>query len=99
MSDLPPVQIQELQPVKRTERYKQGVIVTIKTRDGRSSTSTVYAPKGSAILGIAWDDVESKYRSLTPFAKLSQSNIDASAKVLRNFRDVKNVAELVDLLK
>ena len=24
MSDLPPVQIQELQPVKRTERYKQG---------------------------------------------------------------------------
>ena len=85
-------------PTENVERFKQGVIVTIRTRDGRTSTSTVYAPRGSAILGIDWADVEDKYRSLTPFAKLSEQNIDASIKVIRNFRDVKNVAELVDLL-
>ena len=85
-------------PTENVERFKQGVIVTIKTKDGRTSTSTVYAPRGSAILGIDWADVENKYRSLTPFAGLSEQNIEASIKVLRHFRDVKSVGELVGLL-
>jgi 2-methylcitrate dehydratase PrpD len=86
-------------PTENLERYKAGATVTIRTKDGRDHTSTVYAPRGAAILGIAWDDVESKYRALGPFAKFSGDNLEASLKVIRNFRDVKNVAELVGLLR
>ncbi len=86
-------------PTENLERYTAGAIVTIKTRDGRSHSSTVYAPRGAAILGIDWTDVDAKYRALTAYAKLSGDNLEASMKVIRNFREVKNVAELVRLLR
>jgi len=86
-------------PTENLERYKSGAIVTIRTRDGRSHSSTVYAPRGAAILGIAWADVEGKYRALAPFAKFSGENFEASIKVIRNFRKVKKVSELVGLLR
>ena len=86
-------------PTENLERYKSGAIVSIRTRDGRTHSSTVYAPKGAAILGIDWADVEAKYRALAPFAKLSGKNLDASMKVIRNFREVKKVSELVGLLR
>ena len=86
-------------PTADLERYKSGAIVTIKTKDGKTHSSTVYAPKGAAILGIDWLDVEAKYLALTPYAKLSGNNLAASMKVIRNFRDVRNVSELVELLR
>jgi 2-methylcitrate dehydratase PrpD len=86
-------------PTENLERYKSGAIVTIRTRDGRSHSSTVYAPRGAAILGIAWADVEGKYRALAPFAKFSGGNLETSIKVIRNFREVKKVSELVGLLR
>ena len=86
-------------PSENLERYKAGATVTIRTKDGRSTSSTVYAPRGAAILGIAWDDVENKYRALAPFAKFSGKNLEASMKVIRNFREVKNVSELIRLLR
>ena len=86
-------------PTENLERYKSGAIVTIRTRDGRSHSSTVYAPKGAAMLGIDWADVEGKYRALAPYAKLSGGNLEASMKVIRNFREAKKVSELVGLLR
>ncbi len=86
-------------PTENLERYKAGASVTIKTSDGRSFTDTVYAPRGAAILGIEWRDVESKYRALAPYAKFSGGNLEQSMRVIRSFRDVKNVAELVGLLR
>jgi 2-methylcitrate dehydratase PrpD len=86
-------------PTENLERYKSGAIVTIRTRDGRHHSSTVHAPRGAAILGIEWADVEAKYRALAPFAKFSGANLEASMKVIRNFREVKNVSELVGLLR
>ncbi len=86
-------------PTENLERYKSGAIVTIRTKDGRSHSSTVYAPKGAAILGIDWADVEAKYRALAPFAKFSGKNLEASMNVIRNFREVKKVSELIGLLR
>jgi 2-methylcitrate dehydratase PrpD len=86
-------------PTEHLERYKSGAIVTITTRDGRSHSSTVYAPKGAAMLGIEWSDVESKYRALAPYARFSGENLEKSMAVIRNFRGVKNVSELVGLLR
>jgi len=59
----------------------------------------VYAPRGSAILGIDWSDVEGKYRALAPYAKLSGDNLEASIEVIRGLCKVKNVSELVGLLR
>ncbi|MGZ5175956.1 MAG: MmgE/PrpD family protein [Burkholderiales bacterium] len=86
-------------PTENLERYKSGAIVTIRTRDGRNHSSTVYAPRGAAILGIEWRDVEAKYRALAPFAKFSGENLEASMKVIRNFREVRKVSELINLLR
>jgi 2-methylcitrate dehydratase PrpD len=86
-------------PTENLARYKAGARVTIKTRDGRSHSSTVYAPKGAAILGIAWADIEAKYRALAPYGKLSGDNLEQSLKAVRRLRDSKNVGELIGLLR
>jgi 2-methylcitrate dehydratase PrpD len=86
-------------PTENLERYKAGATVTITTRDGRTYSSTVYAPKGAAMLGISWDDVEAKYRALAPFGNFSGDNLEASMKVIRRFDEVKNVSELIRLLR
>src|SRR5262249_61472989 len=59
-----------LPPTENAERYRQGATVTIALRDGRSFTSTVYAPKGSGPLGIAWNDIDAKFRALAPLGGL-----------------------------
>lgn len=86
-------------PSENLERFKSGATVTIKTRDGRLHTSTVHAPRGSAVLGISWADIAAKYRSLVPYANLSGDNLELSLRVIRDFRRVRHVAELVDLLR
>jgi 2-methylcitrate dehydratase PrpD len=86
-------------PTENVSRYRQGATVKIRTGDGRVSTSTVFAPKGAAAGGIAWDDVESKSRSLLPRAGLPQRQIEASLAVIHGFRDVNDVSKLIDLLQ
>ncbi|HYC46872.1 MAG TPA: MmgE/PrpD family protein [Burkholderiales bacterium] len=86
-------------PTENVARYKSGATVTITTRDGRRHTSTVYAPRGAAILGIAWDDIEAKYRALAPYAKFTGDNLEASLKVIRDFHHVPNVSALTTLLR
>jgi len=86
-------------PTEDVERYRQGATVTIRTKDGRTFTNTVYAPKGSGLLGITWADVDAKYRTLVPSAKLSGQQIDDSLQVIHDFRQVKHVSSLLDLLR
>jgi 2-methylcitrate dehydratase PrpD len=85
-------------PTENVARYRQGATVTIRTRNGRSSTSTVYAPRGAGFLGIAWADVDTKYRSLMPHSGLTGEQIEASLAVIHDFRGLPNVAALTDLL-
>ena len=85
-------------PTQQVEEYKQGATVTIQTKDGRSFSSTVFAPKGAGSLGIDWADVDAKYRSLVPGSGLSGQQIEESLEVIHDFSSVKHVSELVDLL-
>ncbi len=73
--------------------------VTIRTRDGRSVTSTVYVPKGSGMLGIAWADIDAKYRTLMPHAGLTGRQIEASLEIIHDFRRVAAVAPLIAQLR
>ena len=79
-------------------RYRQGATVTVRTTDGRSFTSTVYAPKGSGLLGIDWSDVDAKYRTLMPNSGLRAEPIEASLDLIHRFRDQAGVAPLLSLL-
>ena len=84
-------------PTVDLDRYKSGAVVTIATRDGGSHSATVYAPRGSAAVGIEWDDVESKYRALVPHAKLSADNLEASLEAIRGLRRARDASGLIRL--
>ena len=86
-------------PTDNVERYRQGATVTIRTTDGRASTSTVYVPKGTGMLGIAWADIDAKYRALMPHSGLPDREVEASLAVIHDFRQAENVSALTNLLK
>lgn len=48
--------------------------------------------------GIAWSDVDAKYRALMPDSTRSANRIEESLRVIHGFETVKNVAELIRLL-
>jgi 2-methylcitrate dehydratase PrpD len=80
-------------------RYRQGATVTIRTTDGRTSTSTVHVPKGAGMLGIAWADIDAKYRTLTPHSGLPNERIEQSLALIHDFRMAPRAAALIDLLR
>jgi 2-methylcitrate dehydratase PrpD len=80
-------------------RYRQGATVTIRTTDGREVTNTVYEPKGSAMLGIDWADIDAKYRTLVPLSGLPERRIEASLALIHRFRDVADIGELTRSLQ
>ena len=73
--------------------------MTIRAKDGRFFSSTVYEPKGSAALGIAWEDVDEKYRTLMPEAGVLQLPIEESLVIIHEFRRVTDMAWLTELLR
>ncbi len=78
--------------------WSWGGTVTIVTKDGRRFTSTVDAPRGSGPRGIAWSDVEAKYRALMPESKLAARRVDEALTLIHGFERVKNVSELTRLV-
>lgn len=86
-------------PQENVERYRQGVTVTIRTRDGNSFSNTVYAPRGAAVNGIDWSDVEGKFAALCPIGGLQRGAVDKASRIIRNFRDAGSVRELTELLR
>jgi 2-methylcitrate dehydratase PrpD len=88
-----------LPPTENAERYRQGATVTIALRDGRSFTSTVYAPKGSGQLGIAWNDIDAKFRALAPLGGLGGAAISRTLDIIHDFRRAAGVSPLLDLLR
>jgi 2-methylcitrate dehydratase PrpD len=86
-------------PSDNVSRYRQGATVTIRTTDGRTSTSTVFEPKGAAAGGIAWPDIDTKYRTLVPRAGVAERQVAASLAIIHDFRYVNQVSKLIDLLR
>jgi hypothetical protein len=86
-------------PTENAARDRQGATVTIRSSDGRSVTSTGFAPKGAGFLGIAWADIDAKYRALVPLSGLPARQIEASLDMIHRFRDVTDVGDLTRLLQ
>ena len=86
-------------PAEDGSRWRQGARVTIRIKDGRSVTSTVHVPKGAAMLGLAWTDIEAKYRALMPYSGLDAERIDASLTAIRNLSQALSVSPLLETLR
>jgi 2-methylcitrate dehydratase PrpD len=86
-------------PTAHVEQYRQGATVTIQTKDGRTFSGTVYAPRGAGVRGIDWADVDAKYRTLVPQAQVRHQQVEASLPLIHDFHHVRHVSALLDLLK
>ena len=58
----------------------------------------MYIPKGAGALGIAWDDVDAKYRALVPHCGLSVQAVDESLAMIHELQRVSEVKRLVEAL-
>ena len=88
-----------VEPTENLARYRQGATVAIRTRDGRTTSSTVFEPKGSAALGLSWNDLDTKYRTLMPASGLPEVEIELSLTLIHDFRHVTDVSRLTSLLR
>ncbi|MEX2617178.1 MAG: MmgE/PrpD family protein [Alphaproteobacteria bacterium] len=86
------------EPTENIAAYRQGATVTIETKNGRSVTDTVHVPNGAGMLGIDWADIDTKYRALAPHA-LDSRQIADSLAILHDFRQVSDIATLIDCLR
>ena len=87
------------EPSENAGRYRQGATVAIRTRDGREVANTVYAPKGSGLLGIDWADIDAKFRALVPASGLPEGRIEPMLALIRDFRRQGDVSGLIGLLR
>jgi len=85
--------------VPNPDRYRQGATVSIRTKDKRFHSSTVYEPKGSAAIGVSWDDIDDKYRTLMPEGGLGQREIEESLVIVKDLRRVTDLDWLIGLLR
>jgi 2-methylcitrate dehydratase PrpD len=78
--------------------HHHGATVTITLNDGRAFSSHVDFPRGSGPRGIAWADVDAKYRALMPLSKLPAEKVEQALEVVHRFERVQRISELTDLL-
>jgi len=86
-------------PPEQAAGFRHGSIVTIKTRDGRSYSSAVRAPRGSGPRGIEWSDVDAKYRTLVAMTPIGTDKIERSLDLIHRFRQADKIAALTELLR
>lgn len=84
---------------QEVERYQHGARVTIRTKDGKTHVSTVYAPRGSGATGIQWADVDKKFHTLVPMAGMGKAAIGQALDVIHGLREQANVSGLIGLLR
>ena len=48
--------------------------------------------------GLGWADIDRKYRTLMPHARLREQQIEASLAAIHDFRRIAHVSELTSLL-
>jgi 2-methylcitrate dehydratase PrpD len=87
------------EPTESLGRYRQGATVTIRIVDGRTVSHTVFEPKGSAALGISWNDIDTKYRTLMPASGLPAREIESCLTLIHDFRNLTDVSRLTHLLR
>jgi hypothetical protein len=86
------------QPTENVDRYRQGATVTIAARGGRRVTNTVLVPHGAAMLGVGWNEVSAKYRTLAPLAPMSAPAVETSLGLVQELRAAPDVGALLSAI-
>ncbi|MBT6272955.1 MAG: hypothetical protein HOI95_02345, partial [Chromatiales bacterium] len=81
-------------PTEHRDDYRQGATVCVRTRSGRSFSNTVLIPKGAACLGIAWADVDEKFRTLM-LANHSVIDVENALCKIRELDEASDVRQLL----
>jgi 2-methylcitrate dehydratase PrpD len=87
------------QPRSDLDRYRIGATVTIRALDGRTSSETVFVPRGTAESGLTWADIDAKYRALLPEAGVDSSSVEISLALLHTLREGSAVSEITAMLR
>lgn len=86
-------------PGVQPEQFKSGAVVTIETLAGGRWTGTVLAPRGAAMLGVQWPEMEAKARALLPFGQVVPEGIDAFLGEVRRLAESDSVSLLLQTLR
>jgi 2-methylcitrate dehydratase PrpD len=86
------------QDVPDKGRYKSGAIVKIETTDGRVIEHSIPYPKGAALRGISWADIQKKYQALMPFGGVAKSAIEESFALIRALPSIPSIQNLIGSL-
>lgn len=78
--------------------HRHGGSVTIALRDGRVLQGRCVMPRGSGARGIAWADIDAKFRHLAPHGGLGPV-VEPCLDLLHRFDALESVAPLVRLLQ
>ena len=78
--------------------HRHGGTVTIHLKNGTQISRTCTAARGSGPRGIAWSDVEAKYRRLVPLCGMPADQVEESLRVVKLFDQAPDVAALTRLL-
>nr|WP_315592799.1 MmgE/PrpD family protein [uncultured Cupriavidus sp.] len=79
-------------------KYKSGAIVRIEAVAGQIIEEHVRYPKGAALRGITWLEIESKYQALMPHGGVAKQQISESFEVIRALEKLPDVRRLIDTL-
>ncbi|WP_197497463.1 MmgE/PrpD family protein [Cupriavidus sp. D384] len=79
-------------------KYKSGAIVRIETVDGRTIEQHVRYPKGAALRGVTWLEIESKYGSLMPHGGVDPQQVSESLEAIRELEKLSDIRRLIDTL-
>ena len=79
-------------------RYRQGGSVTVRTRDGAVTTSTVYEARGTVARELSWHDIDAKARALMPRSGMSSARIEEVLHAVHRLNDMADISELTGLL-
>ena len=79
--------------------FRRGARVSVTTRSGASFTHTVLAPRGTAMRGFGWKEIDAKYRALMPHAGIGDPAIERSLGLLHEAAGLTGLAPLALLLR
>ncbi|WP_066641633.1 MmgE/PrpD family protein [Bordetella sp. H567] len=74
--------------------HRHGGSVAIHMDDGRIHEASCRAPRGAGSRGIAWADVQAKYRELAPRAGLDAGQVADTWSLIRDLDHLDDVAQL-----
>ena len=92
-------QVEVGEPIEEdVDRFMHGARVSIHTRGGQVFESTVHAPRGSVVRGVAWRDVDEKFHALVARVQPDAHRRERMLDAIHGLAGLSRVSQLTALL-